>query len=236
MGATAALPVVVEKNQPVAFHAWTPSSEMTPGFGNVPIPVRRDPVAPSILLVPLIGFDAHGYRLGYGSGYYDRTLAALSPKPLSVGVGCEWGRLPTIHPQPHDIVMDAIATDVGFTWCDDVRESASPACLMAEADPAYFGYLGRSELLDLLNLLLECERGGAGDKSHVCAMLSGHIKGLLGTPSAATGIFSDTLVADKLRAVLPKISQAGLYRDLTEMLAVHEQNIERALLSASDQG
>lgn len=237
-GASAALPVVVEKNRPVEFHAWTPSCEMTPGFGNIPVPVRRDAVNPTILLVPLIGFDARGYRLGYGSGYYDRTLAALSPRPLTIGVGYEWGRLPTIHPQPHDIAMDAIATDAGFMWCnldsrDEIADLASPACLMGEADPAYFGYLGRAELLELLNLVLECER--ASDNARFCAMLNGHIRGLLGTPSAATGRFSDTLVADKLRAALPKISQAGLHRDLSEMLDVHERNIERAhRLSASD--
>ena len=53
------------------------------------------------------------YRLGYGGGYYDRTLAAMSPKPLTIGVGCELGRLATIHPQAHDIPMDAIVTEAG---------------------------------------------------------------------------------------------------------------------------
>jgi 5-formyltetrahydrofolate cyclo-ligase len=226
-GANAALPVVVAKDQPVEFHAWSPSCEMTTGFGNIPVPARGDVVIPTLLLVPLIGFDAQSYRLGYGSGYYDRTLAALAPRPLTVGVGYEWACLESIHPQPHDIAMDAIATDSGFTWRDDVRESASPACLMGEADPAYFGYLGRQELLDLLNLLLECERGKAGDESRFCAMLSSHIKGLLGTPSAATGHFSAKLIADMLRAALPKITQAGLHRDLSEMLAVHENNTGR---------
>ncbi len=219
MGATAALPVVVAKDRPVEFHAWTPACDMTTGFGNIPVPVRAEVVIPTLLLVPLIGFDARGYRLGYGSGYYDRTLAALSPRPLAIGVGYEWGRLPTIYPQPHDITLDAIATDAGFTWCDDERESASPVCLMGEADPAYFGYLGREELLVLLNFLLESARAGARDEARFCAMLSSHIKGLLGTPSVATGRFSDELVAGTLREALPKISQEGLRRDLVEMLA-----------------
>jgi nitronate monooxygenase len=111
---------------------------------------------------------------------------------------------------------------------EDPVELTSPACLMDEADPAYFGYLGRAELIDLLNLLLECERAGVDDEDRFCAMLSRHIEGLLGTPSEATGSFSDKLIADKLRDALPKISQAGLHRDLTEMLVVHERNIERA--------
>jgi 5-formyltetrahydrofolate cyclo-ligase len=58
--------------------------------------------------VPLLGFDAAGYRLGYGGGYYDRTLASLDPKPVIIGVGHELGRLETIYPQPHDIPMDVI--------------------------------------------------------------------------------------------------------------------------------
>ena len=115
-GATAALPVVVEKNRPVEFHAWTPGCEMTTGFWNVPVPAARDAVAPTLLLAPLLGFDTGCYRLGYGSGYYDRTLAALAPRPLTIGVGFEGGRLESIHPQPHDIAMDAIVTETSFTW------------------------------------------------------------------------------------------------------------------------
>jgi hypothetical protein len=153
---------------------------------------------------------------------------------------------------------------------EDKAELSSPACLMDEADPAYFGYLGRAELVDLLNLLLECERARArgvaalvgrtadpdvrdalreiaADEARFCAMLSGHIKGLLGTPSEETGGFYRKLVAldaldaqldlldrgqswvaDKLREALPKISQAGLHRDLSEMLVAHDRNIDRA--------
>jgi 5-formyltetrahydrofolate cyclo-ligase len=65
------------------------------------------------LLVPLVGFDSAGYRLGYGGGYYDRTLAAPEKRPRLIGVGFELGRLPTIHPQPHDIPLDVIITEVG---------------------------------------------------------------------------------------------------------------------------
>ena len=62
--------------------------------------------------VPLLGFDGQGYRLGYGGGNYDRTLAAAMPAPpLTIGVGFEIGRLETIHPQPHDVPMDLIVTE-----------------------------------------------------------------------------------------------------------------------------
>ena len=69
---------------------------------------------PTALLVPLVGFDADGFRLGYGGGYYDRTLAVMEAKPLTIGIGFELGRLETIHhPQPHDVPMDAIVTEAG---------------------------------------------------------------------------------------------------------------------------
>jgi 5-formyltetrahydrofolate cyclo-ligase len=81
--------------------------------------------------VPLVGFDPEGYRLGYGGGYYDRTLAAMSPKPLTIGVGYELGRLETIHPQPHDIPMDVLVTDSGFARTkvaspEEIRCSGTP--------------------------------------------------------------------------------------------------------------
>ena len=63
------------------------------------------------LLVPLLGFDAARHRLGYGGGYFDRTLAALDPRPVTIGVGFEAGRLATVQPQPHDAVLDFIVTE-----------------------------------------------------------------------------------------------------------------------------
>jgi 5-formyltetrahydrofolate cyclo-ligase len=112
-GARAALPVVMAKQQPLEFRAWHPGARMARGVWNIPIPAERQVVRPSALLVPLVGFDSRGYRLGYGGGFYDRTLAALSPQPLAIGVGYQLGRLATIHPQPHDIPMDAIVTEAG---------------------------------------------------------------------------------------------------------------------------
>ena len=68
------------------------------------------PVTPDVVSAPLVGFDAEGYRLGYGGGFYDRTLAAMDPRPLVVGVGMEIAMMPTIRPQPFDIPMDVIVT------------------------------------------------------------------------------------------------------------------------------
>ena len=125
-GAKAALPAVVETAKPVEFRAWYPGVTMERGIWDIPVPAVGTPVRPTLLFIPLVGFDAAGYRLGHGGGYYDRTLALLSPKPLCVGVGYEATRLDTIHPQPHDIPMDAIATEVGLTWFERATRSIVP--------------------------------------------------------------------------------------------------------------
>ena len=113
-GTRLALPVVVEKNRPLVFRPWTPEAKMVPGIWNIPVPAEGPAVEPDALLVPLVGFDGDGYRLGYGGGYYDRTLASLRRRPLTIGIGFELAELPTIHPQPHDIPMDAIVTEARF--------------------------------------------------------------------------------------------------------------------------
>jgi 5-formyltetrahydrofolate cyclo-ligase len=85
---------------------------MRPSAWDIPVPDEGAWLRPEILLVPLLGFDPQGYRLGYGGGYYDRTLAAAMPtSPLAIGVGFEIGRLETIHPQRHDVPMDLIVTE-----------------------------------------------------------------------------------------------------------------------------
>jgi 5-formyltetrahydrofolate cyclo-ligase len=112
-GGTAALPVVVEPRQPLEFRPWHPGVTMAFGVYDIPYPAEGAAVTPEVLLVALLGFDEAGYRLGYGGGYYDRTLAALATKPLCIGVGFELGRLATIFPQPHDVPMDFIVSDAG---------------------------------------------------------------------------------------------------------------------------
>jgi 5-formyltetrahydrofolate cyclo-ligase len=110
-----ALPAVVARGQPLEYRIWTPQTQMTPGrfsFG-IPEPAGGWAVLPDLLLVPLLGFDAAGYRLGYGRGYFDRTLAACARRPATIGVGFEIGRMETIRPQPHDIPLDMIVTEAG---------------------------------------------------------------------------------------------------------------------------
>ncbi len=110
-GFTAALPVVVDKKGPLEYRIWKPDDTLVSGVWDIPIPERRDIAVPQAVLAPLVGFDHDCYRLGYGGGYFDRTLAALSPRPLAIGVGFELSQLETIHPQDFDISMDLIVTE-----------------------------------------------------------------------------------------------------------------------------
>lgn len=112
-GARAALPVVLQKGAPLQFREWWPGVNTTKGVFNLPVPDGTEVLTPQALLIPPIGFDLHGYRLGYGGGYFDRTLAAMAPQPLKIGVAFELSRISTIQPQPHDIPMDFIVTEIG---------------------------------------------------------------------------------------------------------------------------
>ncbi|MGC8477188.1 MAG: 5-formyltetrahydrofolate cyclo-ligase [Acetobacteraceae bacterium] len=109
----AGLPVVSARNAPLLFRPWVPGCEMESGVLGIPVPKSPAALVPDILLAPLVGFDAANYRLGYGGGYFDRTLAALSPRPQAIGVGFEISRLDSVYPQPHDIPMDFIVTEAG---------------------------------------------------------------------------------------------------------------------------
>ncbi|MBB5760552.1 5-formyltetrahydrofolate cyclo-ligase [Methylorubrum rhodesianum] len=110
-GTRLALPVIVERGQPLVFREWTPGSLMVQGTWKIPMPASGEGVFPDLLIVPLVGFDRKGYRLGYGGGFYDRTIAAMPERPRTIGVGFELGLLETIYPQPHDIALEMIVTE-----------------------------------------------------------------------------------------------------------------------------
>lgn len=113
-GTTVALPVVIRKGAPVAFHRWQPGMAMTRGIWNIPVPADPAPVQPDTVIVPLLGVDAAGYRLGNGGGYYDMTLAARDPRPRIIGAGHDFCPLPTIFPQPWDIPMEVVLLGDGL--------------------------------------------------------------------------------------------------------------------------
>ena len=110
-GGQVALPVVLGRGSPLAFRPWTDETKMEPGALNILQPAQGPVVTPTALVIPLVGFDEQGCRLGYGAGFYDITLAALAPRPFTVGVGYEFSRLPTIFPRDHDIGLDMILTE-----------------------------------------------------------------------------------------------------------------------------
>ena len=112
-GASTALPVVVARGAPLVFREWHPGVELAHGALDIPYPVRSPEVAPDAVLLPMNGWDAQGYRLGYGAGFFDRTLASLAKRPVTIGVSYELARLETVHPQSWDIPMDYVVTERG---------------------------------------------------------------------------------------------------------------------------
>lgn len=120
-GAIAALPVVVARAAPLRFRKWWPGAPMGRGVYDIPVPDGTAEVLPDAAIVPMNGFDAQGYRLGYGGGFFDRTLDSISPPPLAIGVAFEFAGLPTIRPQPHDVPMDFVVTEAGIYVARDAQ-------------------------------------------------------------------------------------------------------------------
>jgi 5,10-methenyltetrahydrofolate synthetase len=108
-----ALPSVVRRRSPLEFLEWTDGMEMDLGPYDIPVPRNRKIVRPDVVIAPLVAFDRNNYRLGYGSGFFDITLAALEPPPLTIGVGFEITGVETIHPLPTDVPLNLIVTEVG---------------------------------------------------------------------------------------------------------------------------
>ncbi|MGH7292668.1 MAG: 5-formyltetrahydrofolate cyclo-ligase, partial [Myxococcota bacterium] len=113
-GAVTALPVVVAADAPLVFRAWRPGMALARGVMDIPYPAAGAPVVPDAAVVPVNGFDAGAYRLGYGGGFFDRTLAHLERRVVTIGVGPADAQLATIGPQPHDIPMDFIVTETAL--------------------------------------------------------------------------------------------------------------------------
>jgi 5,10-methenyltetrahydrofolate synthetase len=147
-GAVTALPVVVAPRQPLAFREWHPGVVLGSGPLGIPYPVGSELVVPTAMLLPMLGWDEAGYRLGYGGGFFDRTLASLPNKPVVIGVSYELARMQTIHPQSWDIPMDWVVTERGTYRRDpeglvflgepvagEPSALASPVCYAAQVDP-----------------------------------------------------------------------------------------------------
>jgi 5-formyltetrahydrofolate cyclo-ligase len=151
-GSLTALPVVVAPGQPLVFREWHPGVALASGPLGIPYPVGSDPVVPTAALLPMIGWDEAGHRLGYGGGFFDRTLASVVKKPVVIGVSYELAKMKTIRPQSWDIPMDWVVTERGTYRRDpeglvflgdpiagEPSALASPVCYAAEVDPERFG-------------------------------------------------------------------------------------------------
>ncbi len=151
-GAVTALPVVVAPRQPLVFREWHPGVALASGPLGIPYPVGSDLIVPTAALLPMNGWDEAGYRLGYGSGFFDRTLPSLATKPVVIGVSYELAKMKTIRPQSWDIPMDWVVTERGIYRRDPEglvflgepvsgtpSALASPVCYAAEVDPGHLG-------------------------------------------------------------------------------------------------
>ena len=112
-GAQTALPVVVAPRRPLVFREWHPGVELAKGPLDIPYPASSREIVPNAVLLPMNGWDEAGFRLGYGGGFFDRTLEALEKKPAVIGISYELARMQTIRPQSWDIPMDWVVTERG---------------------------------------------------------------------------------------------------------------------------
>ncbi|MEY2781091.1 MAG: hypothetical protein RL307_795, partial [Pseudomonadota bacterium] len=110
------LPVINKQHKTLTFHVWYPGCPMEEDAYGIPKPKDTEIIFPTLLFVPCVGYGPGGYRLGYGGGFYDRTLASLQPKPFTVGLGYAHGFLPDLMPEPHDVPLDAILNENGTVW------------------------------------------------------------------------------------------------------------------------
>ena len=129
-GALTALPVVVAPRQPLVFREWHPGVRLARGPLDIPYPADSPAVVPDAVLLPMNGWDEKGYRLGYGAGFFDRTLVNFSRKPAVIGVSYELARMETIHPQSWDIPVDWVVTERGV-----YRRDAEGLAFLGEDQP-----------------------------------------------------------------------------------------------------
>lgn len=123
----AALPVVTAPATPLVFHRWTPDTPMTEGHYRIPVPKDTEVLVPDLLLVPCVGFTRTGLRLGYGGGFYDRTLHSLSPAPRTLGIAYDALEVAELTAEAHDLALDAIVTESATYRGPDAPPAPHPA-------------------------------------------------------------------------------------------------------------
>lgn len=127
------VPVVETPAVPMVFRTWTPDAPLGQDRHGIAIPLTEACPTPQVLLLPVVAVDSAGYRLGYGGGYFDRTIAALRTqvalehrigRPLCIGVGFSLAQVATIFPQAHDQALDGFVSEKGIQWFPN----SGPAC------------------------------------------------------------------------------------------------------------
>ena len=167
-GVAVCLPVATKLGEPLRFRPWHRGCQMERGFWDIPVPADPTEVAPRTLIAPIVGYAAdHAgrYRLGYGGGFFDRTLSKLGKDASAIGIGYSMFALETIHPQPHDVPMTALVTERDGDGGED-NPPASEVCYLEEAVDAYAGFAAPEEIAAALASIrpgLAPERLGLAD-------------------------------------------------------------------------
>jgi 5-formyltetrahydrofolate cyclo-ligase len=207
-GIAVCLPVCIKLGEPLRFRRWTKGAKMERGFWDIPIPADPTEVEPKTLIAPIVGFDAERYRLGYGGGFFDRTLEKFGRTSEAIGIGYSMFRLDTIHPQPHDIAMSTIVTETGV----HAHEHAAPAsevCYLNEADAAYAGFDTAGQIAATLSsMALPPER----------VALAHYALWRLGA-AAESGATPDPAARERLDTLLPRIRNDAVHAAVVALRA-----------------
>ena len=117
-GKTTCLPVVIGKNRPLIFKSWSPGKDLVQGHYGIPVPDNDQIMTPDLVICPLLAYDAKGIRLGYGGGFYDRTIRHLRKNKQTRYMGLAFSEQKSYHDLPseaHDVPLDAVLTETGIS-------------------------------------------------------------------------------------------------------------------------
>ncbi|HEY4164417.1 MAG TPA: 5-formyltetrahydrofolate cyclo-ligase [Dongiaceae bacterium] len=213
-GVAVCLPVAIKLGEPLRFRPWHRGCAMERGFWDIPVPATTEEVEPRTLIAPIVGFDGEGYRLGYGGGFFDRTLEKFgagktAEASQAIGIGYSMFRIPTIHPQPHDIRMAAIVTE-SEAFNDAPPNPSSAVCYAGEAEAGYAGFATGEEIAARfagLRPALPPER----------VALLDYALWRLGAEPTATEAGGDSDAIAELSALLPRIRDDAVHAAISAL-------------------
>lgn len=210
-GVEFALPVATKIGEPLTFRPWKPGCDMARGIWDIPIPATSVTVVPRTLIAPFVGFDSALYRLGYGGGFFDRTIAGMAQPDDVIGIGYAMFELPSIRPQAHDIPMWRIVTERSAAL-DVGPRGASPVCYADESEARYAGHLDHEELAAALAPL---SRALPPERRPLLDFIHWRLGILPGTEDAPVPKDLDTY----LGTLIPRVRDNGLHFALKALRA-----------------